>query len=105
MEDPRSPLVGHLERDGGALQIVRDAAGQTFWQPPQNTRAWKRLTSDGKGLVSHLQALATNRQYMDEAIEEHIAAARDEGVSWEIIGWSVGMTGEGARQRYGEGVL
>ena len=36
-------------------------------------------------------------------MRELVADARNAGVSWGLIGWSLGMTGEGARQRYGLG--
>ena len=36
-----------------------------------------------------------------EETDELVAEARSAGLSWAVIGWSVGTTGEAARQRWG----
>lgn len=95
--EPSGP--GHHQR--GAVEVVGGSEGAAFFRPHVRPRAWNRLGDEERFLVSGLQKLAAQRQQMDDHIAEHVEELRELGVSWDVIAWSVGMTGEGARRRYG----
>ncbi len=59
---------------------------------------------DVEGDEPELRALNDLHAEIDEAMRQAIAAMRERGamISWRRIGDAVGMTGEGARQRWGD---
>ncbi len=86
--DPDAQVFGvefRVTADGGAYVIPRSIA---------------RLSGPAEELVHHLQHLAITRQELEDAIAEAVLDGRHLGVSWSAIGWSVGTTGEAARQRW-----
>ena len=54
-------------------------------------------------MLGRLGRAARARAAADAQLVEHVRSARGLGVSWHQIGLAVGMTGEGARKRYGGG--
>jgi len=63
-------------------------------------RAFARLSQEGTEVVSDLQRKAFQLQEIREQVEELVVIAREVGASWDVIGWSVGTTGQAARQRW-----
>jgi len=96
--------IGRTGSPSGGIDVVRvglaDSAmggGGIYFTP----RAFKRLSSEGREAVSGLQQIAASISEAQEHLEEHVEWARQAGASWDLIGWSVGTTGEAARQRWG----
>jgi hypothetical protein len=76
---------------------VQDGRAAAFFAP----RAYKRLTQEGQAVLAGLQEISAQIHQMQGHLDEHVLEAREAGASWDLIGWSVGTTGEGARQRWG----
>ena len=85
----------------GGIVIARAPGGAAFFRPAVPPRSWHRLNGDGQDAVAHLQTLAAQIHEMQGHLELHVQDARDLGISWDLIGWSIGTTGEAARQRFG----
>jgi hypothetical protein len=99
-EDVKGPGAAH---DGGDVAVQRTGSGAAFYQPAEVAapRALARLSRDGQEVVADLQRVAIAARQAQEHVGEHVALARSVGASWDLIGWSVGTTGEAARQRWG----
>jgi hypothetical protein len=65
-------------------------------------RAFARLSEEGSEVVADLQREALALQETRRRIEALVMEAREVGASWSVIGWSLGTTGDAARQRWGE---
>ena len=89
--------VGALGDDDGPVNL--SISGGALVALPARVR---RLSADAIEIVSDIQSLVSNRQELEDLIDRHVFAARELGVSWSIIAWSVGMTEAGAKRRYGE---
>lgn len=85
----------HTEQDG-QIAVWR-VDGQMVLVP----RAYRRLSAEGKSVVSEMQEQVAHISQIQAALAESIAYARECGISWDLIGWSVGTTGNAARQRWG----
>jgi hypothetical protein len=90
------PLVDHELVDQGVGVMLTDS-GRAFFVP----RSVANLRGEAAELVADIQTL--NGKIYDLRVEQAtvIAEARALGVSWPAIGWSIGTTGEAARQRFG----
>ncbi len=99
---PERVQVGGLET--GDVEIVRTKTGEAFFRPHVRPRAWDRLGPEGQAVLSGLQHIAGEMSQLQAHVELHVQDARELGASWDVIGWSLGVTGEGARQRYGDTV-
>jgi hypothetical protein len=55
----------------------------------------------GQMLVAWLKAHATRIDQLQDEVAKQVLGASESGVSWEVIGWSLGMSGEAARHRWG----
>jgi hypothetical protein len=51
--------------------------------------------------LANLQRQAALRRMMDDTLASYVELARREGHSWHAIGVALGITGEGARKRFG----
>jgi L-amino acid N-acyltransferase YncA len=51
-------------------------------------------------VLSELRAAAAARRAAEERVESAVANARNVGLSWGIVGAQLGITRQGARQRY-----
>lgn len=62
----------------------------------------RRMHPDARNVVMDVLKKSHEIQEQLEQLGELVDEAReDHGVSWAVIGWAVGMTGEGARLRWG----
>jgi hypothetical protein len=93
--------VGPGIGERGAVEIVRSADGEAFFRPAIRPRAWDRMGGEGRSMLAGVQRIASQIHEMQGHLGEHVMEARDLGASWDLIGWSVGTTGEAARQRWG----
>jgi hypothetical protein len=62
------------------------------------------VTDKGRKWLEIEQSLihgAQLRQQVEEKVRADVAAAREHGAPWSLIGDALGVTGEAARQRYG----
>jgi hypothetical protein len=81
------------------VQIMRTAAGRGVVLP----RSLRGLKGQAAEVVSELQRTAVAIGQAQDDLGHLVAEARAHGVSWAGIGWSVGTSGEAARQRWGGG--
>lgn len=96
---------------GGALQGPRPSAGTPArtpdagsddlppWLPP--TVRGQVVAGAGRRLTALADLTLDARRIQDE-IRAQVAALRGQGVSWQVIGLALGVTGEGARSRYSQ---
>jgi hypothetical protein len=101
MEETNRPMTVEALEGGQDFAVVRGPGGETYFAPAVRSRAWGRLSRDAHGLVASVQRLAIERANLDDQITAHVGFLREEGVSWDVIATCIGMTGHGARLRYG----
>lgn len=65
-------------------------------------RSVARLGEEQMVTLKAVQRNVLQTQILTQQLDYLVDQARDEGVSWAAIGWSVGTTGEAARQRWGD---
>lgn len=63
--------------------------------------AFARLSQEAVEVVADLQRETLRLQEIRDRIEALVIEARTVGASWDVIGWSVGTTGQASRQRWG----
>lgn len=61
----------------------------------------RRLTGERLEVINELQALGRQAEWIRNRYDLLVPEARELGVSWAAIGFSVGLTGEAARLRWG----
>ena len=66
-------------------------------RPP---RLAEPLSVAGQMVVAWLKAHAARLDQLQDEVAEQVRGACEYGVPWEVIGWSLGMTGEDARHRW-----
>lgn len=103
---PQRPEI-ELGRPGGpgtdpdalglGVTIARTVDGHAYFRP----RYIMSLSEEAAAVVAALQRAAIHRSEIDASIDGLVEDLRDLGASWAAIGWSVGTTGEAARQRWG----
>lgn len=91
--DPNGIGPTHGEDDG----TVRTPDGDIVLLPV----SVRRLKGDAREIASDLQAVAGQISGLQGRLAQGVAYGRQVGLSWGVIGWSVGTTGEAARQRWG----
>ena len=97
--DPMGPgLTG--TREDVALVSHRDEDGKV--RTAILPRSMTKLTGDALEAVSDLQRAALAVRKAQEQVAELVAVAREMGVSWDAIGWSVGTTGRAASMRWSD---
>ena len=67
-------------------------------------RAVRGLRGEALEAAAELQRVAVQRSELDEAMGHLAGHLRDLGVSWGVIGWSVGTTSQAAQKRWGKDV-
>ena len=77
-------------------------AGAAFERSTLPPRALQRLTPQARNTLAAVQNLAATLLSLEEHLDRHVVELRQEGASWQVIGWALGVTGEGARKRWGE---
>jgi hypothetical protein len=63
-------------------------------------RSAEPLSVAGQMVIAWLKAHAARLDQTQDEIAEQVRGAWEYGVSWEVIGWSLGMTAEDARRRW-----
>lgn len=88
--------LAHGEGDGD-VAIYRNAEGQMIMAPT----AFGRLSPAARETLGFVQESAAGIQEWQTRLSRDVDEARAAGISWALIGWSVGITGEAARLRWG----
>lgn len=91
--------------DGDEVNVVQSASGAAYFLPASLPVSVRRLRPAQADAVSELQKATMKREELMQRIDHLVGDLREEGVSWGVIGWSVGTTSEAARQRWGVGPL
>lgn len=86
-----------LEPGEAGVALLRTADGRALFVPSSVSK----LRGVQAELVVDIQDQAARVHEAQADLDRLIAEARDEGVSWVAVGFSVGMTAQGARQRWG----
>jgi hypothetical protein len=60
-----------------------------------------RLAPPALEVVGDLQRLGVQLRALQDQVPELVEEARSLGVSWALLGWCLGRTGEAVRLRYG----
>lgn len=84
---------GDTDYDGDDVVITCDAT-----IVPASLR---RLSQVDRETTTLIMLRAREIMEAQDALATLVEEAREDGISWGAIGWSLGMTGEGARLRYG----
>lgn len=70
-------------------------------RPAVLPKSASRLSGAALEGYAALMGLGVKVAQLEDSIGESVHELRSLGVSWNLIGVAVGLTGEGARQRYG----
>ncbi len=84
-----------LVADG--VSISRTGSGHGVLVP----RSIGRLSGQALEAAAELQDLANLRARVASQVDEAVQAAREEGLSWGAIGWSLGTSAQAAQKRWG----
>jgi hypothetical protein len=82
---------------GDDVDIVRTPEGLAAMLP----RSAERLDPMQMEMVRDLQRVGFAIRELEERFDALARETRDAGVSWSLIGFCLGLTGEAARLRYG----
>lgn len=81
---------------GGDVTIGKTTAGKVVVVPV----AIRRLGGPALDAYGDLERAALDLARARAVVEAAVIGCREEGISWDSIGWAVGTTGEAARQRW-----
>lgn len=81
-----------------SVAIIRTPSGAALALP----NSARRLDEEGLMTVRELQSIGHQLAILEGQAETVAAECRASGVSWSLIGWCLGLTGEAARRRYGD---
>ena len=82
-----------------------DDAVVDFWKSPQGEalvlpRSAGRLDGERFAMLRDLQRHGHELRSLESHVDSLAEACHAEGISWSLIGFAIGLTGEAARQRY-----
>lgn len=89
--------VGNDDHDDEPVAVVRGSRLRAAFVPASVSR----LDDDQVAILADLQHVVLEIADRQDAVARLVADARSEGCSWAAIGWSIGTSGEAARQRFG----
>lgn len=92
--------MGRASRKRAELRA--SVTAKVFAQPrpsrPAPVRAVPWVARDG---LEHLSELRTQQRELERQVEEQVRELIAKGVSWAALGRALGISRQGARQRYG----
>lgn len=98
LRDPFEPSdVGNDELEAGESVAVFQSGDAVGFMPSNMLR---QLDQEGKQLVGEMQRTVLQIREMQQRVDALVRQARETGMSWSAIGWSTGLTGEGARLKW-----
>ena len=80
--------------------IARDVDGSAFFRPVA-PRAVRELRGARADLFADLQEMEHHLEQIRAEQDRCVEDLRAGGVSWAVIGFGIGISGEAARQRWG----
>jgi hypothetical protein len=83
---------------------VHGGQGASFFAPVDPGGTFDALPWDVREVLHDLQVHALQLEQMQAHLAQLVAEARGRGTSWAMVGWSLGMTRDGARKRFSDGV-
>jgi hypothetical protein len=83
--------------DGDDRVVLRTPEGRAAILP----KSAGRLGGDALEVYADLMGVGLQVAELEDRLGQLVDQARELGVSWSLIGSATGLTGEGARQRYG----
>lgn len=86
---------GKTDHDEEDIFVSRGALGAAI--VPRSAR---KLSPEAKADLADLQRCVGALNTLIDTLPGLVEDLRDQGVSWGVIGWAVGTTGEAARQRW-----
>jgi hypothetical protein len=89
---------GETDFDQDQVVLGRDPETGAAYVLPNTVR---RMPEDARASVMAVLRTGSEVQQLLERLDELVDQAREHGASWSVIGWAVGMSGEGARLRWG----
>jgi hypothetical protein len=87
----------HYALDSEDVVIVREHDGTVVIVP----KSLRNAPPERRAAVTALTKAAAAYEEAGHLVDELVAEARDNRVSWDGIGWAVGTTGSAARKRWG----
>lgn len=88
-----------FDGEGVVVRVHSAAPGERYAAVvPRSIRHLSRLQREP---FSDLQKIGQQLEHLENHAVELVKECRRLGVSWAAIGWTLGLTGEGARLRYG----
>lgn len=88
-----------------AVSVVTapDGSRAAYWEPNRGPRSRRKGLSSHQGTtVADIQRMAAESQLLEGKIRGAVHHARELGVTWALIGFSLGLDPSGARRRFGE---
>lgn len=90
---------GETDFDGEGVCVMRYEEGRAAVVPV----SVRRLDPEGRQAVRRVQETAARIHELQDELERLVLEGREEfGLSWNVVGWAIGTTGENARRRWGQ---
>jgi len=89
--------IGTDEAATEGVTVVRSESGRVAFVP----RSVERLEGEALELTIEAQEVVLSIREGQERLDLLVEAMREVGVSWAAIGWCVGVSPQGAQQRWG----
>jgi hypothetical protein len=83
-----------------ALRSTGPGRGSAFFSPASDALDLDPVDDDTAAALHRLQMHAVELERMQGHLVQLVAGARAAGASWAVVGWSLGITKEGARKRF-----
>lgn len=89
---------GPTDFDGEDVAVLRDELGRMSIVP----RSLTRLSPDARQSMRRIQDCCEMIRSAQDELDRQVREAREEHrVSWNAVGWAVGIAGQNARKRWG----
>lgn len=99
-EDDETTAASNIGTDDSEpVTVRRTLEGHGYFTPVQPA-AVGRLSTEAAELLAELQDVVITRRELLLQVDELVEGLREHGVSWGLIGWSVGTSSEAARKRW-----
>jgi hypothetical protein len=91
--------IGRDDIPGGAVDLRYSPSTGPYLMP----RALRDLPGPTAEVVGGLQDCVAQLHEAQERLGRLVPVARAEGLSWDSIGWCLGISGEAVRRRFSDG--
>jgi acetylornithine/succinyldiaminopimelate/putrescine aminotransferase len=98
--DDRAVTGGEGVDDDFEVVSLATTFGGAALALPITPAAMRKLSAPAAIKLNDLQNVVRRRLELLDEMDELVGQLRAVGVSWNLIGWSVGTTSEAARQRW-----